>query len=264
MRPVQVTSRDGESGRHLPLDGNYNTRDLGGYATIDGRTTTWGKYFRSDTLAHLSPASRDTLIDYGVRSVVDLRRSAELQFEPSVFIGCEAVAYYHQNMSGDLALEGGEKLAEIEDPAEHRGRRYCLILEQRKHILHQIMSILAQKDGLPAIVHCRAGKDRAGIVAAFVLSISGVPRDTIVADYILTARYLIRRHLEQNPNVSPEEYTWKDFQDEACHPATMELTLDYLDERYGGVTGYLMDVGVTDDQLEAIRSAMTTESPGAA
>ena len=254
-----MTSEDGrpESARHLPLEGNYNTRDLGGYATVDGRTTNWGKYLRSDTLANLSPASKDAIIDYGVRSVIDLRRSAELQFKPSVFIGCEAVAYYHQNMSGDVVLEEREKLPEIEDTALRRGRRYCLILEQRKHILHQIMSILAQEDGLPAIVHCSAGKDRAGIVAAFVLSTSGVPRETIVEDYALTARYLIVRHLERNPDLSPEEYTWKDFQELACHPATMELTLDYLDERYGGTAGYLSEVGVTDEQLDAIRNAMT-------
>ena len=254
---VTPGDRHPDSRRHLPLEGNYNTRDLGGYATVDGRTTNWGKYLRSDILSHLSPASRDALLDYGVRSVIDLRRSTELQFKPSVFIGCEAVAYYHQNMSGDVALEGSEKLLEIEPLAERRGHTYCMILEQRKHILHQIMSILAQEDGLPAIVHCSAGKDRAGIVAAFVLSISGVPRETIVEDYALTARYLIVRHLKNNPDVSPEEYTWKDFQDEACHPATMELTLDYLDENYGGIAGYLNDVGVTDEQLDAIRSAMT-------
>lgn len=257
MRPVHLKSINGNEGWHLPLEGNYNTRDLGGYATSDGRTTNWGKYLRSDTLANLSPASRDALIDYGVRSVIDLRRSAELQFEPSVFIGCKAVSYYHQNMTGDLALEGDGQPLENEDPAQRKGRRYCLILEQRKQILRQIMSILAQQDGLPAIVHCRAGKDRAGIVAALVLGIAGVPRETIVEDYILTARYLIVRDLEQNPDLSPEEYTWKDFQDAGCPPATIELTLDHLEARYGGITGYLKDVGVTQEQLDSIRSAMT-------
>ena len=118
-------------------------------------------------------------------------------------------------------------------------------------------SILAGEDGPPAIVHCRAGKDRAGIIAALVLGIAGVPRETIVDDYSLTARYLIARHFDQHPDLSPEEYTWKDFQDANCHPATMELTRDYLDERHGGITGYLKDAGVTEKQLDAIRCAMT-------
>ena len=58
-------------------------------------------------------------------------------------------------------------------------------------------------DGLPALVHCNAGKDRAGITAAFVLDICGVPRETIIEDYGLTARYLVRRYYSQNPDVKP-------------------------------------------------------------
>ncbi len=245
------------SRRHIPLSGAYNTRDVGGYATADGSFTNWGKYVRSDTLANLTTASRDTLIDYGIRNVIDLRRSKDLQLKPSAFIGCEAVAYYHQNMAGDVALEGAEKRQEIEDPAQRRGLTYCMILEQRKHILHQIFSILAGEDGLPAVVHCNAGKDRAGIIAAFVLDISGVPRETIVADYALTARYNVIRYLEENPDVSPESYSWQDYQDSACTPASMEYTLDFLTERYGGVQEYLRDVGVSDEQLDTIKGAMT-------
>ena len=161
-----------------------------------------------------------------------------------------------QNWYARITDEGKVR-EQLREAAQRKGRRYCLILEQRKQILRQIMSILAQQDGLPAIVHCRAGKDRAGIGAALVLGIAGVPRETIVEDYILTARYLIVRDLEQNPDLSPEEYTWKDFQDAGCPPATIELTLDHLEARYGGITGYLKDVGVTQEQLDSIRSAMT-------
>ena len=245
-----------DSRRHLPLEGAYNTRDLGGYTTAAGRTTRWGRYLRSDSLHTLTPKAVDTLIDYGVRSIVDLRRSAELQFKPTPFIGCEAVVYYHQNMTGDVRLEGRDQLAAIDDTAVRRGRLYCLILEQRKHIVHQIMSILSQEGGLPALVHCNAGKDRAGIIAAFVLHLAGVPRETIVADYALSARYNVAAHLDRNPGLSPEEFTWETYQDMACPPGTIELTLDFLDERYDGIEGYLHDVGITDEQIEAIRSAM--------
>ncbi len=243
--------------RHLPLEGAYNIRDLGGYETSDGHTTRWGQYLRSDTLANLPQASADTLVEYGIRNIIDLRRSAELQFKPSPFIGNEAVTYYHQNMSGDIPLEGRDALVEIEDQAERRSRVYCQILDQRQHILHQIFSILAQPDGLPALAHCNAGKDRAGIVAAFVLDISGVARETIVDDYTLTAKYNVVRYLEQNPDLAANGYTRKDYQDMACDPRSMELTLDYLDANYGGVQGYLKHVGVTDEQLNSIKESMT-------
>ena len=246
-----------EQSRVLDVDGAYNVRDLGGYATGDGRATRWGRYLRADTLANLTPSGVETLISYGTRNIIDLRRSNDLQFRPSPFIGHESVTYYHQNMAGDVALQRREELEGIEDAAERRGRSYCSILEQRKHILHQIFSILAMPDGLPVLVHCNAGKDRAGITAAFVLDICGVPRATIIEDYGLTARYLVRRYYAQNPDVNSDDYTWLDYQQEVCAPRSMEITLDHLDATYGGVQGYLRDAGVTDEQLSAIREAMT-------
>ena len=243
--------------RAVPVEGAYNVRDIGGYRTRDGRTTRWGKYLRADTLANVTPDGVNTLLEYGVRNIIDLRRSNDLQFRASPFIGNESVTYYHQNMSGDVALQRREELDGIEDAAERRGRGYVAILDQRKHILHQIFSILAMPDGLPALVHCNAGKDRAGISAAFVLEICGVPRETIIDDYGLTARYLVRRHYAQNPDVNPEEYTWLDYQQDVCAPRSIGVTLDHLDKEYGGVEGYLRDTGITDDQLAAIKETMT-------
>ena len=42
------------SDRHVSLQGAHNFRDLGGYRTHDGRTTRWGRLFRSDTLDDLT------------------------------------------------------------------------------------------------------------------------------------------------------------------------------------------------------------------
>ena len=49
--------------RALDVEGAYNVRDLGGYETRDGRMTRWGEYLRSDTLANLSPAGVNTLLE---------------------------------------------------------------------------------------------------------------------------------------------------------------------------------------------------------
>ena len=207
-----------EHTRALDVEGAYNVRDLGGYKTQDGRTTRWGRYLRADTLANVTPGGVETLLEYGVRNIIDLRRSSDLQFRPSPFIGNESVTYYHQNMSGDVGLAHREVLDGIEDQAERRGRGYCSILDQRKHILHQIFSILAQPDGLPVLVHCNAGKDRAGIAAAFVLDICGVPRETIIEDYGLTARYLVRRSLRPESRRRPRTNTRGSTTGRTCVP----------------------------------------------
>ncbi len=87
--------------------------------------------------------------------------------------------------------------------------------------------------------------------------ICGVPRETIIEDYGLTAQYLVRRYYEDNPDVNPDAYTWREYQNDVCHPHSMQITLDHLDRMYGGVEGYLRDTGITDDQVAAIKEAMT-------
>lgn len=40
--------------KHIPLDGAYNVRDLGGYPTTDGSATKWGLLYRGDALYGLT------------------------------------------------------------------------------------------------------------------------------------------------------------------------------------------------------------------
>ena len=56
--------------------------------------------------------------------------------------------------------------------------------------------------------------------------------------------------------MDPEHYTWKDYQDLACDPRSMELMLDYVDANYGTVDGYLRDIGITDKQINSIKAVM--------
>ena len=65
--------------RLLPLVGAFNFRDLGGYATVDGRHTRWGRVYRSDTLTALSSEDLEILRELGLRTVVDLRTKNETE-----------------------------------------------------------------------------------------------------------------------------------------------------------------------------------------
>src|SRR3954451_2943063 len=84
--------------RHLDLAGTYNLRDTGGYRTLDGRTTRWHTFFRSDSLHRIPRAAQMTLLNYGVRTVIDLRRSDELHVAPNVFAGAPEVAYHQVSL----------------------------------------------------------------------------------------------------------------------------------------------------------------------
>ena len=81
--------------RDLEIEGSWNVRDIGGYPTADGGTTRWGVLLRSGDLARVSPTGQQALIDYGVRTIIDLRDLNEVRSLPNVFAQSPTVAYHH-------------------------------------------------------------------------------------------------------------------------------------------------------------------------
>src|SRR5438046_2102734 len=104
-RKTMQDSASSATPRHLGLEGTYNMRDTGGYRTLDGRTTRWRTFLRSDSLHRLPHLARTTLLNYGVRTVVDLRRSDELHVAPNVFVHSPDVAYHHVSLLVDTLPE---------------------------------------------------------------------------------------------------------------------------------------------------------------
>ncbi|HYL83158.1 MAG TPA: tyrosine-protein phosphatase, partial [Candidatus Angelobacter sp.] len=63
--------------RRLPLEGQDNFRDLGGYRTVDGRYVRWGRLYRSGQLANLTERDYEYLQPLGIRLVCDFRTDDE-------------------------------------------------------------------------------------------------------------------------------------------------------------------------------------------
>ena len=66
--------------RMLPLARGVNIREMGGYPTVDGRTTRWQKLIRSGNMGQLTPKDLDFLAEYGLRYDIDLRSESETWF----------------------------------------------------------------------------------------------------------------------------------------------------------------------------------------
>lgn len=252
--------------RHLDLDGTYNVRDLGGYATEDGHRTRWGTFLRAGTLHELPRRSQDALIDYGVRTVVDLRRTVELEAAPNVFADRPGVLYRHENIVGD-EFEETDDSEVYEQPKEsvYEGF-YTGTLDTRQPAIRAALGALADPDAHGTLYHCAAGKDRTGIVSALLLGLAGVSSQTIAEDYGLSARYLVDTYLTTGiwggggmhaapAEVSPNEYTWQMYQTAFCPPVAMLRVLRHLDDRYGGLEAYVRDIGVTSAEIDGIRTA---------
>ena len=244
--------------RHLDLEGAHNVRDLGGYETVDGRRTRWKTFLRSDGMHRLTSRDREQLLRYGVRTVIDLRRTEEVRSQPNVFADSDSVAYLRRNLTGDDWTSNALDSIPDLDQAQRMARNYVRSLDTRQASYREVLAALASPGALPAIFHCTAGKDRTGRIAALLLANAGVDEETIVEDYALSARYRFQAYLadpSNQPDVPRDVKTWREYQGIVSPPQTMRLVLKHLNDRYGGVPGYLRAIGLTDDQIESLRAS---------
>ena len=187
----------------IELEGTYNTRDLGGYETIDGKTVKYGMLFRSDKLKNLTPLDCEKLSNLGIKRIIDFRSNEEKQREPNLIP--EGMEYIEMPISVDNKIRG--EIFDILNNKSDRDMRDFLIEANRdfilefKEVFSQFVKILANSPK-PTLFHCSAGKDRTGFAAFLIYSILGVDRDTIIVDY-LKSNYFIKDSMEQQiENVS--------------------------------------------------------------
>lgn len=238
--------------RHIEVEGGYNIRDLGGYPTVDGRTTRWQMLVRSGSLDQITPTGQERLVQYGVKTVIDLRDEFEVRDYPDVFMQHMSVRYLHtplspHNYNDSLTYT---RLDEV----------YCTMLGTLQTNIGAIFSAIAEAE--PGILfHCFAGKDRTGLVSALLLGVAGVPADVIAADYAETAPHIA--HLV----AQWREYAIQHAQDMArfdcdvgSEATTMLNTLAVLETEYGGGVNYLRSCGINDRQLQRLRALLLDDS----
>ncbi|HKF75242.1 MAG TPA: tyrosine-protein phosphatase [Candidatus Dormibacteraeota bacterium] len=224
----------GRPDRVLTWPALVNARDLGGLPSGEG-TTRFGAVVRTDSLARLTAAGLAAMLGHGVTTVVDLRSPRELRAAPSPFRG--RVGYRHLPFLDDAALLEVGRYDSFED-----GYRW-----QVESQMARIGAVLAGLAGAPAggiVVHCAAGKDRTGIVVALLLTLAGVDRDAIAADYALSAPALtgvLEGELAAEPDRERRARLRRVYD---ARPDVILSMLAHLDERFGGVAAYLDAAGV--------------------
>ncbi len=243
--------------RRIEIEGAYNVRDIGGYETADGRTTRWGKFLRADNVSTLPQHSQDMLTStYGVRTVIDLRRQGEIDGQPdNVLSRSPHVRYRNIDIVGDMVFDQ----VNSEEPRARIHGSYRNMLDRRGEKFGEALRVLARPRMLPAMYHCMGGQDRTGLISAMLLSLAGVPDETIAADYTLTAEFRIYAYLgpdPEEPGADPADYTPEAYRARNCPPEVMLDTLGYLNDKYGGVEAYVRSIGVTDDDIAALRAAL--------
>lgn len=242
--------------RRIELHGAVNFRDIGGYDTEDGRQTRWRVLFRADGLSNLTEDDLEVVEELGIRTVVDLRSGDEVE-RGRFPVERVPVDFHH------LPL-----LRELPDPDRFAmtpgmlGVQYREMVRDAADQIAGALRLLADRETLPAIVHCTAGKDRTGVVVAVLLSLLGVPDDTVVADYARSAaamgqlrRNLIARYPEGRETIEGADEMF------AAHPEYMAGMLLDLRAEFGSVAAYAAAAGAGPDVVDRLRAAFLHPAP---
>lgn len=264
--------------RRLPLAGAANFRDLGGYRTADGRHVRWGQIYRSGELGDLTDADLRYLEPLRIRMICDFRtRQEKLRLPDKVLrdLSNQSDVARFESPIGDESGSGTQRLIQE-----------VLAPDAQPEKLHELMTSIYEsfaldgapryRDALrqivdghtPLVYHCSAGKDRAGLFSAILLTILGVPGDAIRRDYLLSNEYLLTpaalAHMSSSlraaipgahaPN--PEAVKILAGVDERYLAAAFSA----IDRRYGSFDAYRLEaLGLSDQDVETLRRALLSD-----
>jgi protein-tyrosine phosphatase len=252
------------------LTGVRNFRDVGGLPTVDGRRVRHGVLFRSGHLAHATDEDAAFLASLGLHTIFDFRNAADQKLEgPDVELPgvrnvnlplsdpADGAEFWKMVRDGDL-----DQLRALLDDGKAAGRMiasYRMLIKNRTAEHSRVQHALAE-DSVPALMHCAAGKDRAGLSIAVTLLALGVEREAILTDY-LESNAKHRRYKVHRSSTSPSAYS----------PEVMELlsplfdaraeylqaAFDTVEETWGDVDTYLAQgLNVTPETLERLRERL--------
>jgi protein-tyrosine phosphatase len=254
-------SKDGSRAKRLAARLHFprllNARDLGGCTMRGGALTRDRSLLRTDDLWKLTPEGVQALLDYGVRSVIDLRWPHELARRPSVFQrGVDGVRYTNVSL-----LDGTETAWNAKCPGVPKERWNCAVLDHSPRELAQALRAVADAPQGVVLFHCMAGKDRTGAIAALLLAAADVEPEEIAGDYAVSTDYIRDEYLAASPPEAREAV----LEDVRCPPEQIYNMLEHLDHRYGGTLGYFRAIGLRDEEVQKIRNRLLpdTRAPAA-
>jgi protein-tyrosine phosphatase len=186
--------------RHLDWAGCFNTRDLGGLTTRDGRRTRRGAIVRSDAVDQLSSGGWEALVGHGVRTVIDLRNDDERRPDHAP----RPPAIETRWLPLDNAAN--RQFWDEWDCGPQFGTPLYYLPHLRSFSAFSARVVAAIADAAPGgvLFHCQGGRDRAGQISMLLLALAGVEPDVIADDYQLSherlrVAYAARGEPDQGP-----------------------------------------------------------------
>ncbi|CAI7638640.1 unnamed protein product [Penicillium bialowiezense] len=263
------------SGMDFKDEGMVNFREFGGYPTSlsPNIATRNGILYRSGHLSNLTPSGWKLLHKLKISTIFCLTTTEE------------ASSLYAKN---DQSLSEIENFEIVEIPfhktkfsrkevldkyIEHASRGPIAVAEGYLDLLREGSSVIAkiflhisaQPDSV-FLIHCSMGKDRTGVIFALLLSIAGVSRELVAAEYSLSEEAL-KPHLPEisklvqkttSPDNGHVDIELMARQVISSSTDVMLLTLQMIEDEFGGVSQYLKcQCGLSSNNLDQIQRVLT-------
>ena len=260
-----------EPGQSIAIASAPNLRDLGGWPTRGGGRVRAGLVYRSTELGGLAGADLAAFAELGIRSVYDLRTTAERVSLPDRLPpGTEYVVVDVLKNSADAApaqlfkvlsdpkaaeetLGGGKGLTLFEG-----GYREIVSLSSARAGYHRLFSDLTREEHRPALFHCTTGKDRTGWAAAALLLLLGVADDLVMREYLLTNTQLLPA---EKPLI--DRFRAQGGDPDVLRPLVgvapeyLQAALDEMRKEFGTIEGYFSEgLDLDEAAQEALRAAL--------
>ena len=256
--------------RLFDLPGSLNLRDFGGHATRDGRCVRRGRLLRSGGLKNLSTGAVESLRRLPVHTICDLRRTEEraLHPNPSFGPGCRVFEWATSTETSPLRDRQFVEAASMDVARTAMVGMYARLPYLLQPRLRGAFDAIVHAGEGATIIHCAAGKDRTGVAVALVLESLGVPRETIMDDYLQTntAVDLEARLHERNAagaglaTTASPILALPDVARRAvleAHPTYLQAAYDAIEARDGSVARYLeRELNVDASMLTELRSRL--------
>ncbi len=241
-----------------------NWRDIGGYRTDDGHWVRMGMIYRADQLDKVSDADMTRIDALNPAVIIDLRTKSERSREPDKIpprarglvldVAADSAGTLGGDMREAMAAISTGKGAEMLTAAN---RDFVSLPSALTAYTGMMRELLQEKDGA-IVYHCTAGKDRTGWATAIILSILGVPRDTIMADYLLSNQYLKAKN---EATIAMFKKSGAPFDVSNLEPVItvrpeyLQAAFDEVDRKFGSFDAYAhKGLGLTDADIAALRT----------
>nr|WP_262927942.1 tyrosine-protein phosphatase [Gordonia jinghuaiqii] len=217
-----------------------------------------GVLFRSNRV-EVSAADASFLEGLGLTAIHDLREDFEIRRHPNTPVG--AAVWHHHAVPG-IPQETVAALSCADDTYRAMLENYRTFVSDPlcRQGFGSFLRSFAETDG-PQLFHCSAGKDRTGWAALLIHHITGVDRDTAIADYLLTDEYAVTSQKatldSMLEHLGPERTSAYEpaFR---CETAYLDVGLATVRSSYGDLDGYLSaGLGIDTRTCEVIRDRLT-------